>query len=110
MPEYCTPVWMFVVTFYLFILDRAVSKAVRLSDGLVVYDKGHRRRVAVLCLLYKICCNPNYSQAAALPGYLVPARLASFVVSVYSGYVVVPRSRTACSMVPRLILEVREEY
>ena len=32
--------------------DRVVLKKVRLSDGLVVCDLGHRRRVAALCMFY----------------------------------------------------------
>ena len=52
--EYCSPVWMSAVASHLSLLDRVVSKAVRLSEGLVVCDLEHIRRVAALCILYKI--------------------------------------------------------
>ena len=48
-------------TFYLRLLDRVVSKAVRLSGGLVVFDLELRRRVTALCGFYKIRCNPNHA-------------------------------------------------
>ena len=67
MLEYCSPVWMSAAASHLGVLDRVVSKAVRLSDGLVVCDLEHRRRVAALCMFYKIRCNPNHALEAVLP-------------------------------------------
>ena len=38
-------------------------------------DIPHRRSVAVLCMLYKIMCNPVKPLNGALPGPYVPARV-----------------------------------
>ena len=57
---YCFPVWISSVASHL-VLDRVVSKAVRLSDDLVVSDLERRCRVAALCMFYKINCNPNHA-------------------------------------------------
>ena len=57
--EYCSYAWMSAAASYLCLLDRVVSKAVKLSDGLVVCNLEHRRRVAALCMFHKISCNPN---------------------------------------------------
>ena len=48
--EYCSPVWLSAAASHHGHLDRVVSKAVRLSDGLIVCDLKHRRRVAALCM------------------------------------------------------------
>ena len=77
----------------LHILYRVVSKAVRLSDDLVVCDLKHRRRVAALCMFYKIFCNHNHALAALLRVH-VPARLTNLAVPVRSRYLAVPRCRT----------------
>ena len=54
---------MSVASSYLGLLDRVVSKAVRLIDGLVVCDLEHRRRVAAFCMFHKIYCNPNHAKS-----------------------------------------------
>ena len=64
------------------------------SDGLVVCDLEYRRRVAALCMFYKIFCNPNHALEAALPRVCVPARLTLLAVSVHSRYLDVSRSHT----------------
>ena len=71
-----------------------LSKAVRHSDSLVVCFLEHRRRLAAHCMFYKIRCNLNHAQEAALPEVRVPSRLTRLVVSVHSRYLNVPRSRT----------------
>ena len=38
-------------------------------------DIAHRRSVAVLCMLYKIWCNPMHLLNGALPGRYVPVRV-----------------------------------
>ena len=40
------------------LLDRAVSGARFLTGGVFECDNSHRRSVPVLCMLYKIRCNP----------------------------------------------------
>ena len=92
--EYYSPVCMSAAASHLGLLDRVVSKAVRFSDGLVVCDLKHRRRVAALCMFYKIYCYPNHALEAALPGVCLPAILTRLVVSVHSRYLDVSRSRT----------------
>ena len=52
---------MFAATSHFGLLDRVMSKAVRLSDGLVICDLKHRRRVDALCMFYKIHGNPNHA-------------------------------------------------
>ena len=52
--EYCSPVWISAASSHLGLLDRVVSKAVRLSDGLVVCDLKYKRCVAALCMFHKI--------------------------------------------------------
>ena len=42
------------------LLDRAVSGALFLTGGVFECDIAHRRSVAVLCMLYKIRCNPMH--------------------------------------------------
>ena len=59
--EYCSPVWMSAAASHLGLLDRVVSKAVRLSDGMVVRVLKYRCRVITLCMFYKIYCNPNHA-------------------------------------------------
>ena len=60
--------------------------AARLSDGLVACDLEHSRRIATVCMFYKIHCNPNHALEAALPGVRVPASLTHLVIYVHSRY------------------------
>ena len=78
---------------HLGLLDRVVSKAVRLTDSQVVCDLKHKRRVAALCMFYKIHCNPNELEAA-LPRVHVSARLTRLAVSVLSRCIIVSWCRT----------------
>ena len=55
------------------LLDRAVSGAWFLTGGVFECDISHRRSVAVLCMLYKIRCNPVLPLNGALPEPYVPA-------------------------------------
>ena len=80
--ECCFPVWMFCVTSHLHLLDSVVSNEMRLSDGLVVCDLKHRRRVATLCMLHNISGNLGSDQLAELrtfdgdsTGYFCPLQI-----------------------------------
>ena len=73
--EYCSAVWCSTVDTHLKLLDRAVSGARFLTGGLFQSDISHRRSVAVLCVLYKIRCNPVYPHNGAVPGPYVPVRV-----------------------------------
>ena len=83
------------------LLDPVVTMAVRLSDGLVVCDLKHRRRVAALCIFYKIRCSPNHALEAALTEVRVHAMLTRLLVSIHFGYVDVHRHVTAVHKLSR---------
>ena len=70
--EYCSAVWCWAADTHLRLLDRAVSGARFLTGGVFERDISHRRSVAVLCMLYKIRCNPLHHLNGALPGPHVP--------------------------------------
>ena len=65
--EYCSVVWCSAADTHLKLLDRLVSVASFLTRGAHECDLAHRRSVAVLCMLYKIRCNPMHPLCAALP-------------------------------------------
>ena len=73
--EYCSAVWCLAADTHLKLLDRAVSGARFLTGGVFECDIAHRRSVAVLCMLYKINCNPMHPLNDALPGPYVPVRV-----------------------------------
>ena len=54
--EYYSAVWYSAADTHLKLLDRAVSCAQFLTEGVFECDISHRRSVAVLCMLYKIRC------------------------------------------------------
>ena len=71
--EYCSAVWCSAADTHLKLLDRAVSGARFLTGGVFECDTSHRRTVAVLCILYKIRCNPVHPLNGALPGLCASA-------------------------------------
>ena len=73
--EHCSAVWCSAADTHLKLLDRAVSGARFLIMGVFECDISHRRSVAVLCMLYKIRCNPVHPLNGALPRPYVPARV-----------------------------------
>ena len=73
--EYCSAVWCSGADTHLKLLDRAVSGARFLTWVVFECDIAHRRSVAVLCMLYKIRCNPMHHLNGALPGPYVPMRV-----------------------------------
>ena len=73
--EYCSAVWCTAADAYLKLLDRAVSGARFLTGGVFECNIALRRSVAVLCMLYKIRCNPVHPLNGALPGPYVPMRV-----------------------------------
>ena len=70
--EYCSTVWCSAANTYLKLLDRVVSGASLLAGGVLNCDLSHRRSVPVLCMLYKIRCNPKHSLCGTLPVPYVP--------------------------------------
>ena len=73
--EYCSAVWCSAADTHLKLLDRAVSGARFLTGGVFKCVISHRRSVALLCMLYKIRCNPVHPLNGALPGPSVPVRV-----------------------------------
>ena len=73
--EYCSAIWCSAADKDLKLLDRAVSGARFLTGGVFECDISHRRSLAVLCILYKIRCNPARLLNGALPGPYLPARV-----------------------------------
>ena len=59
----------------LILLDRVVSGASFLTGGAFECDLAHRRSVAVICMLYKIRCNPLHPLYGALPVPYVQVRV-----------------------------------
>ena len=57
------------------LMDRAVNGARFLTRGLFECDITHCRSLAILCMLYKIRCNPVHPLYGALPGPYVPVRV-----------------------------------
>ena len=68
-------VWCSAVDTHLKLLDRAISGAWFLTGGVFECDTVHHRSVAVLCMLYKIRCNPVHPLNGARPGPYVPVRV-----------------------------------
>ena len=63
-------------------------------------DIAHCRSVAVLCMLYKIRCNPVYPLNGALPGPYVPVRVIRGALTVHRYTYAPPRCRTSeCSRI-----------
>ena len=73
--EYYSAVWCSAADTHLKLLDRAISGARFLAGGVFECDISHRRSVAVMCMLYKIRCNPVRPLNGALPRPYVPARV-----------------------------------
>ena len=73
--EYCSAVWCSAADTHLKPLDRAVSGARFLTGGVFECDISHRRSVAVLCMLYKIRCNPVHPLNGDLAGPYLSLRV-----------------------------------
>ena len=65
--EHCFAVWCTATDTHLKLLDHAVSGARFITGGVFKCDIAHRRSVAVLCMLYKIMCNPMHPLNRVLP-------------------------------------------
>ena len=70
--EHCSAVWCSAADTHLKLLDRVVSGACFLAGVMLNCDFSHRRSVAMLCMLYKIRCNPKDTLCGALPVPYVP--------------------------------------
>ena len=70
--ECCSTVRCSAADTHLKLLDRAVSGARFLTGGVFECDIAHRQSLVILCMLYKIRCNPMDPLNGALPGPYVP--------------------------------------
>ena len=71
--EYCSAVSYSAADSQFKLQDCAVSGARLLTGGVFECNIAHRRSVAVLCILFKIRCNPMHRLNDALPGPYVHA-------------------------------------
>ena len=92
--EYCSAVWCSSADTHPKQLDRAVSGARLLVMGVFECDISHRRSVEVLCMLYKIRCNPVHPLNGALPGPYVPVRVTRGALVAHRFTYAPPRCRT----------------
>ena len=73
--EYCSAVWCSAADTHLKLLDRVVTSACFLAGGVLNCDLSHRWSVAMLCMLYKIRCNPKHLLCGASHVHYVPVRV-----------------------------------
>ena len=74
---------------------RYTRKSRFLTGGVFECDIGHRRTVAVLCMLYKIRCYPMHPLHSALPVSHVPVRVTRSALVAHRHTYAPPRCRTS---------------
>ena len=75
-------------------LVHVVSGAFFLAGGVLNCNLSHRRSVAMLCMLYKIRCNPMHPFCGALPVIYVPVRVTRGALIAHRYTYAPPRCRT----------------
>ena len=80
---------------HLKLLDRVVSGACFLAGGVLNCNLLHRRSMAVLCMLYKIRCNPMHPLCGALPVPYMPVRVTRGALIAHRYFYARPRCRTS---------------
>ena len=104
--EYCSALWCSAADTHLKLLDHVVRCVSFLTTGEIECDLAHRRSVAVLCMLYKIRCNPRHPLYGALPLPYVPVRVTRGAV-IARGYTYEPpRCRTSQYLITFIPLSV----
>ena len=93
--EYCSAVWCSAADTHLKLLDRVVSGACFIAGGVLNCDLFHRLSVAVLCMLYKIRCNPKHPLCGVLPVPYVPVRVTRGALIAHRYTIAPPRCRTS---------------
>ena len=73
--EYCPAVWCSAADTHLKLMDGVVSGACFIAGDVINCNLSHRRSVAVLCMLYKIRCNPMHPLCGTLRVPYVPLRV-----------------------------------
>ena len=92
--EYYSAVWCSAADTHLKLLDRAVSGARFLTEGVFECDISHRRSVAVLCMFCKIRCNQVHPLNGSLPGPYVPVLVTRGALVAHRYTYAPPRCRT----------------
>ena len=87
--------WCSAADTYLKLLDSIVSGACFLAGGVINCDLSHCRSVAVLCMLYKIRCNPKHPLCGALPVPYAPLRVTRGALIAHRYTFVPSRCRTS---------------
>ena len=93
--EYCSAVWCSDEDTLLKLLYRVVSGDCFLAGGVLNCNLSHRRSVAVLCMVYKIRCNPMHPLCGALPVPYVPVRVTRGALIAHRYTYAPPRCRTS---------------
>ena len=99
--EYCSAVWCSAADTHLKLLDRAVSGSRFLTGGVFECDIAHRRSVGILCMLYKIRCNPMHPLNGALLGPCMPVRVTCGALVAQRFTYAPPRCRTSQFLLPQ---------
>ena len=73
--KYCSSVWFSAADTHLRLQDRVVRGATLFTGDVFECNLARRRSVAVLCMLYKIMCNPMHPLYGALSVPYVPVRV-----------------------------------
>ena len=92
--EYCSPVLMSAATCHLSLLDRVVGQVSRLSGGSVSCDLWHRRKVASLCVFFKIDSLVDHPLRGLFPAQYVLRRPTRGALAVHPRSFEMPRSKT----------------
>ena len=98
--EYCSAVWCSAADTHFKPLDRVANGASILS---------HRRSLAVLCMLYKIRCNPMHPLYGALPVPDVPVRVERYALFALRYIYEPPRCKT-CGMIFLTLCSVASDF
>ena len=93
--EYCSAEWCSAADTHLKLLDRVVSGACFLAGDVLNCNLSHRRSVAMLCMLYKIRCNPMHPLCGALRVPYVPVRVTRGTLMAHRNTYAPPRCRTS---------------
>ena len=92
--EYCSAVWCSDADTHLKLLDRAVSGARFLTGSVFECDISHLRSLAVMCMFYRIRCNPVHPLNGTLPGSYMPVRVTRGAQVAHRYNFAPPRCRT----------------
>ena len=87
--------WCWTADTHLKLLDRVVSGASFLTEGMFECDIAHHGYVAGLCMLYKIRCNSMHPLYGSLPGLYVPVRVTCCALVAHWYMYALPHCRTS---------------